>query len=50
MDWIISLAVFFFFFLTNLPEGLFLLEYKVFREGTAYYCVFVQYLFMLPRI
>lgn len=48
MDWIRSLA--FFFFLTNLPEGLFLSEYKVFRGGTASYYVFMQYLFMLPYI
>lgn len=46
MDWILSLALS--FFLTNLPKGLFLLKYKVFREGTAYYYVFMQYMFMLP--
>lgn len=39
MDWILSLA--------NLPEGLFLLEYKVFRDGLTI-TVFGQYLSLLP--
>lgn len=44
MDWILSLAL---LFLTDLPEGPFLLAYQVFREGTACYDVFMQYLFVL---